>query len=271
VSQSDCCARAVGTSVLTCCVGPAVITSDGVTLSWDDVYDEFAPAITSYARSRGIRDPEDVAHDVLTTALRQLATFDGDRSGLRSLLFTIAYRRIADRHRRVRRRPETLVADHTPQADPGPTIEESIGQTETTTQAVAALSVLSDRERDVLAMRIIDEASPAEVGATLGLSRGNVRVIQTRALAKVRRYLRSIGVDSQSMFNVGVPFVVVQTLRADLPTDGALGGWIASLRAGDMTRSADNSATSPPAVGAADAAAGSWTVKAESALSSLPA
>jgi hypothetical protein len=73
--------------------GLALVISDGTALSWRDVFDEYAPAIASYARSRGVRDVEDLVQDVFVAAVRQQEDFVGDRSGLRSLLFTIAYRR----------------------------------------------------------------------------------------------------------------------------------------------------------------------------------
>src|SRR3970282_1872114 len=98
--------------------GLALVISDGTALSWSEVFDEHAPAIASYARSRGVRDVEDLVQDVFVAAVKQLADFVGDRSSLRSLLFTIAYRRIADHHRRSYRRPETLVPQHQPGAEP---------------------------------------------------------------------------------------------------------------------------------------------------------
>ncbi|HWL48785.1 MAG TPA: sigma-70 family RNA polymerase sigma factor, partial [Acidimicrobiia bacterium] len=79
---------------------PALVTTGGAAMSWDEMFEEYAPAIRAYARSRGVRDPEDLVQDVFVAAVEQLPGFVGDRSGLRSLLFTIAYRRIADEHRR---------------------------------------------------------------------------------------------------------------------------------------------------------------------------
>ncbi|HEX6286966.1 MAG TPA: sigma-70 family RNA polymerase sigma factor, partial [Acidimicrobiia bacterium] len=171
----------------------ALAISDGTQLSWSEMFDEFAPALTSYARSRGVREAEDLVQDVFVAAFKQLPGFVGDRSGLRSLLFTIAYRRIADHHRQRYRRRETLVADHPPRADPGPTVEQIVTLGDTAGRAVQALALLSDRERRVMEMRIFEEDSPANVGRALGLSSGNVRVIQARALAKIRKHLRSTG------------------------------------------------------------------------------
>jgi RNA polymerase sigma-70 factor (ECF subfamily) len=210
----------------------ALVTSDGTALSWGEVFDEYAPALTCYARSRGVREPEDLVQDVFVAAFRQLPGFAGDRSGLRSLLFTIAYRRIADHHRRGYRRPETLVAEHSPRPDPGPTVEQIIDLGEAAGRAMEAFAVLSERERRVIEMRILEEDTPASVGRALGLSSGNVRVIQARALGKIRKHLRSMGEGGFAlpMVAFGALSGPFRFLRAKLPTDDLLGRWIEEMR-----------------------------------------
>ncbi len=229
----------------------ALVISDGTALSWGQVFDEYAPALTCYARSRGVREPEDLVQDVFVAAFRQLPGFAGDRSGLRSLLFTIAYRRIADHHRRGYRRPETLVAEHSPLPDPGPTVEQIVDLGEEAGRAIEAFAVLSERERRVLEMRILEEDTPASVGRALGLSSGNVRVIQARALGKIRKHLRSIGEGGFAlpMVAFGALSGPVRFLRAKLPTDDLLGRWIEDVRSNasaieDTTRASSSSMTS---------------------------
>jgi RNA polymerase sigma factor (sigma-70 family) len=218
---------------------PALVGSDGASLSWGELFDEYAPALTYYARSRGVREPEDLVQDVFVAAFKQLPRFAGDRSGLRSLLFTIAYRRIADHHRRCYRRPETLVAEHSPRPDPGPTVEQIIDLRETAGQAMQALAVLSERERRVLEMRILEEDSPATVGRALGLSSGNVRVIQARALAKIRNHLRSMGEGGlpTPLFAFGSLSDCVRYLRSNLPADDLVGRWIEEVRSNSLPAS----------------------------------
>lgn len=206
--------------------------SDGTAISWQEVFDGFKPALTSYARSRGIRDPDDLVQDVFLAAVERHQDFEGDRTGLRSLLFTIAYRRIADHHRRSYRRPETLVADQQPAPDAGLSVEEVVNLNETASEAMVAFAALSLRERRVLQLRIFEEATPAEVGKALGLSTGNVRVIQARALSKVREYLKSwSGVNvTPTLAVAGIHLDFVRRLFTPLPTDGALGAWIREVR-----------------------------------------
>ena len=211
----------------------AVSLSDGTSLTWDQLVLDFRPPLLSYARSRGVREPEDLVQDVFVAAVECLGVFEGDRAALRSLIFTIAFRRIADEHRRGYRRPETLTADHSTVPDPGPSIDEVVGLHVEAQVAIDAFSVLNRREQRVLEMRLVDEATPAEVAKALGLSSGNVRVIQARALVKVRHHLQTtLGTRSTiSAPALGIPFEVVRGLRNRPVRSGLLGEWVEWLRA----------------------------------------
>jgi RNA polymerase sigma-70 factor (ECF subfamily) len=229
-------------------------------MSWGEVFDEYAAALISYARSRGVREAEDLVQDVFVAAVKQLPDFVGDRSGLRSLLFSIAYRRIADHHRRCYRRPETLVAEHSPRADPGPTVEQIVDLGEAAGRAMQAFAVLSARERQVIEMRLLDEASPSSVGLALGLSSGNVRVIQARALVKIRKHLRSMGEGGFALPLVafGALSDPVRYLRTRLPTDSVVGPWIEEMRSNLAGATLEDSTQ----VGSASLGSGSMAVTA---------
>ena len=234
----------------------AVITSDGHTLTWGDLYREYAPAMVSYARSRGVRAPEDLVQDVLVTALERLPEFEGDRRGLRSLLFTIAYRRIADEHRRFYNKQEVLVADHGVLARHEDPVEETVTLHTTINEAMHAFEILSQRERKVLEMRIIDEATPADVAAALGLTNGNVRVIQARALVKVRKYLTALESRKRPMGSITTVFLFLRSLRSDLPDDDGFMDWIDEVLFDARSIEASGIGTGDMATGALAAATG---------------
>ena len=210
----------------------AVVTSDGHSWSWTEVFETFGPAIRSFARAKGVRSPDDIVQDVFVVAVEKLQRFKGDQSGLRSLLFTIAYRRIADEHRRFYRHPETLVATHAPMPDSGPQVEDIVSSRDSVDQAMQAFSVLSTRERHVLEMRILLDATPAQVADSIGISSGNVRVIQSRALSKIRRHLESVRHEgaSRTIATFGVLFDAARYPGVELPAKGLLGEWIDRVR-----------------------------------------
>ncbi|MGH8951863.1 MAG: RNA polymerase sigma factor [Acidimicrobiia bacterium] len=211
----------------------AVSLADGTSLTWDQLILDFKPRLLSYAWSRGVREPEDLVQDVFVAAMACLGAFEGDRAALRSLLFAITYRRIADEHRRGYRRPEILTPDQSTFPDPGPSIDDVVSLHDEARLAMDAFSVLNRREQRVLEMRLLDEATPAEVAKALGLSNGNVRVIQARALVKVRHHLQdTLGRGSAiSTPALGIPFEVIRGLRNRPARRGLVGEWVEWLKA----------------------------------------
>jgi RNA polymerase sigma factor (sigma-70 family) len=69
-------------------------------------------------------------------------------------------------------------------------------------QAVAqALSKLDERSRNVIVLRYIKGLSPDETAKLLNLSSGNVRVIQSRALDKMKKLLESFDFSEDGLFD----------------------------------------------------------------------
>lgn len=71
-------------------------------------------------------------------------------------------------------------------ADDGPVAAPAVPDDTVTDLLTSALGRLSGRERHVVMRRVVDGASVAEVAGELGLSANNVRVINHRALARLR-------------------------------------------------------------------------------------
>jgi RNA polymerase sigma-70 factor (ECF subfamily) len=251
----------------------AVVTTDGHSWSWPELFDKFGPPIRSYATSRGVRTPDDVVQDVFVVAVEKLQQFEGDPSGLRSLLFTIAYRRIADEHRRFYRRAETLVPTHAPTPDSGPLVEDIVSSRDSVDQAMQAFSVLNTRERHVLEMRIFLDATPAQVAASIGVSSGNVRVIQSRALSKIRKHLESLRNESASRTTATVValFDAIRYLRDELPSEGLLGQWIDGVRYASANAAGASAAISGGVAASSAAGAGAGSAAASVASTSVVA
>lgn len=159
--------------------------------AWASWYAELAGPVLGYLKSKGVPDPEDVLGDVFAAAAERIATFDGDSDQLRSWLFTIAHHRLADDHRRRRRRPAdmvepTVVADlHPPEHDFVDVASERIDAA----GALAMLDWVTEEQREVLYLRIVGQLSIAETAEIIGRNPGAVKALQHRALARIQRHL----------------------------------------------------------------------------------
>ncbi|HAX82754.1 MAG TPA: hypothetical protein DCY40_09335 [Actinobacteria bacterium] len=158
----------------------------GDAAAWAVIVTELGPVIRGYARARGVADPDDLTQDVFTAAAQRISGFRGDWPAFRSWLFAIAYRQIVNRYRRTGRATASLPAELAAE-DPSP--EEEVVARLDAGGAAAALEILDDLERDVVLMRVLGGLDAAAVGEAIGKRPGHVRVIQFRAMAKLREEL----------------------------------------------------------------------------------
>ncbi|MBT8201027.1 MAG: sigma-70 family RNA polymerase sigma factor [Acidimicrobiia bacterium] len=160
--------------------------------AWMAIVAELGPQIQGYARSKGLRDTEDLLQDVMAAVAAGIHDFQGDRTNFRAWVFSIAFRRIADTHRLGYRRPERVGLDRSPDRAATDVAPEAVVLTETMVDAsLEALDVLTDIEREVIVLRIIAELGTDEVATVVGKKPGTVRVIQSRAMSKLRKELQA--------------------------------------------------------------------------------
>jgi len=167
--------------------------------AWEHIVSEFGPVIRGYARARGVRDPDDLTQDVFVAAASRLGDFRGTWADFRSWMFAVAYRQIVNRYRRAKFEaaplPETLRAGGDP-------LEDQVIARLQGDSAVAALVVLNDLERDVVLMRVLGGLDTEDVAKAVGKRAGNVRVIQSRAMGKLREELIRRGYGTDGMASV---------------------------------------------------------------------
>jgi RNA polymerase sigma factor (sigma-70 family) len=127
---------------------------------------------------------EDLTQATFERALRNWSHFDPRRSSERTWLLTIARNLSIDHHRRSSRRPSEEFDELEAPTVPGP--EERIG---TAVQLSDALTKLSDRDREVIALRYGADLTGPEIASMLGLTLSNVQQILSRSLRKLRELL----------------------------------------------------------------------------------
>jgi RNA polymerase sigma factor (sigma-70 family) len=127
---------------------------------------------------------EDLTQATFERAPRAWSRFDPRRASERTWLLAIARNLLIDHHRRDRNRRTELLEEHLEPPVAGP--EESITAGPDLTDA---LSKLSDRDREVLALRFGGDLNGPEIAEVLGLSLANVQQIISRSLRKLRELL----------------------------------------------------------------------------------
>ena len=150
------------------------------------VYEEHIWHVYAYLAYRvGSRErAEDLTQTTFERAYRAWGRFDPARSQPRTWLLAIAQNALVDDHRRGSRRREISLEDASFEpSTPGP---EGVGMPH---DLAAALSDLSERDRQVIALKFGGDLSGQEIASILGTSVGNVHQILSRALRRLRSLL----------------------------------------------------------------------------------
>ncbi|WP_158887766.1 RNA polymerase sigma factor ShbA [Amycolatopsis anabasis] len=150
------------------------------------------PVAARYCRARmGGRDlsylsADDVAQEICLAVLKALPTYQDRGGSFLYLVHAIAANKVADAYRLVSR----------DRSDPVPELPEfPLGENEPEKHALDAdlgarlnrlLSTLPQLQQEILALRIAVGLSATETAEALGISPGNVRVTQHRAITRLR-------------------------------------------------------------------------------------
>ncbi|MDQ0379620.1 RNA polymerase sigma-70 factor (ECF subfamily) [Amycolatopsis thermophila] len=165
----------------------------------DRLIEMIKPVAVRYCRARlGGRDlsylsADDVAQEVCLAVLHALPQYQDRGGSFLYLVHAIASNKVADAYRLVSRDrsdpvaelPERPLADNEPEKH---ALEVDLGD-----RMTKLLATLPQLQQEILTLRIAVGLSANEAAEALGISAGNVRVTQHRALGKLRAMITREG------------------------------------------------------------------------------
>lgn len=162
----------------------------GAEWAWSRIFREMAGAVTGYLAARGAAEPEDITSEVFLKVAQHIQTFEGDLKSFRSWVFVIAHRRLIDDRRSAGRKPDftELPSDYSPNGRAG-NVETEALEALATDEIRQALELLTDGQRDVLALRMIAGLTLAETAEILGKKVNAIKAQQRRALEALQEKL----------------------------------------------------------------------------------
>ncbi len=156
------------------------------------IYDHYFSRVYNYVRFR-VGDAaisDDLTATIFERTLKNLASFQQERGPFGAWLFAIARNAVND-HLRRHTRWKWLSLDAlqaSPSPNPGP--EQALIEAENRAQLLLALSDLSARERDLLALKFAAGLSNLRIADLTGLSQSHVGVLIYRAVQRLRTSLQ---------------------------------------------------------------------------------
>jgi RNA polymerase sigma factor (sigma-70 family) len=154
-----------------------------------DVYKEHVASVWRYVRARvpTDADAEDVTSDVFIRATRSWERYEPSRGSVVAWLVGIARHTVADWWRRSGREVPTADVGNEMVASGSP--EDTVVRRDAAARVRSHLGLLTDKERDAVALRFGSGLSAAEVGGALGVSDTAARMLVYRAISKLRGVL----------------------------------------------------------------------------------
>jgi RNA polymerase sigma-70 factor, ECF subfamily len=156
----------------------------------EKIFDLYASALYNYALRLG-HDPmmaDHIVGDVFVKLLEQLVSGKGPKTNLRSYLYQTTYHLIVD-HGRILQRSAPLEVVESFLVDGSST---SAGLEDQLIMDVVLKTVWNDLtadQRHVIVLRFLEDFNLRETAAILGKPVSHIKVIQNRAIAKLRKAL----------------------------------------------------------------------------------
>jgi RNA polymerase sigma-70 factor (ECF subfamily) len=158
-----------------------------------EIFDTYSPALYNYAY-RLCNDAlmaDYIVGDVFAKLLEHLAAGKGPSTNLRSYLYEITYHLVVDEARYSQRSTSFEAAEYTPVDHPSThTSAENRVIFEHIMRAIR--NNLTEDQRHVVILRFLEGLSLQETARIIGKELNNVKVIQSRAIAVLRKALDSL-------------------------------------------------------------------------------
>jgi RNA polymerase sigma-70 factor (ECF subfamily) len=166
------------------------IDIDRANLDFTRTYEEHVWRVYGFLAYR-LRDreaAEDLTQVTFERALRAWSRFDPRRASVSTWLIAISRNLLIDYHRRDRSSRFQQIDENV-----GPTVAGPEARFTTSPELIDALEQLSDRDREVVALRFGGDLTGPEIAALLDLTLANVQQILSRSLRKLRVLLEAEG------------------------------------------------------------------------------
>jgi RNA polymerase sigma-70 factor (ECF subfamily) len=155
--------------------------------------DNYGSLVWTLARrfSKSAADAEDACQEIFLEIWKSAARYDPAMGKETTFIATIARRRLIDRARASRRRPETEEYDDTLSVDPETADQNSGAVAVDVAAAERALAQLGEEQRTILLLGIVEGMTHSEIATATGKPLGTVKTQMRRGLIR----LREIGKD----------------------------------------------------------------------------
>lgn len=141
-------------------------------------------------------DAEDIVQEVFLSCYKYRDKFDNTKCGEHAWLYILAKNRLKNYYRD--KKPVVSLEDQVTEPEVDINYAEQVVHMMTCRDLTAqALQQLDPRSQKIIVLRFFQGKSHEEIAEWMGLSTGNVRVIQSRALRVMEEFLRNKNINME--------------------------------------------------------------------------
>lgn len=163
----------------------------GDTNAFGDLYDRYLDQVYNYIfyQVSNTQETEDLTETVFLKAFESLSRFNQSQTveNFRAWIFRIARNQVVDYYRT--RKPSVSIESSLPLRSTDPQPEAAVQLSQEYQDMMEAFDKLDPTFRQVLTCRLIDGLSHRETARIMNLKENHVRILQYRALKKIRQLL----------------------------------------------------------------------------------
>ncbi len=162
---------------------------EGDQAAFGKIYELHQPVVFRYVYYRvgDVSTAEDLTSTVFTRLVEKIDSYRYRGHPLLAWIYTIARNVVADYHRDTERSRVVPLDDRL--VDRSSNVESAVQRRLTKSRLAAAMTELTEEQRQVVILRFIEGMSCKEVGRMLDKSTGAVKALQHRGLAALARIL----------------------------------------------------------------------------------
>ena len=166
------------------------LDGDRLAESFDSVYDRHHKNVYNYIvfSINNQHDAEELANDVFVKAIQNRKSYNPDFA-VEAWLIGIAKNVVTDYLRKTMRRQFVSLDNIIGLISTNKQPEEVIVINEEIKGLVSAMTMLKDKERQILSMKFATDLKHREISEILGISESNAKVIAHRALNKLKKHM----------------------------------------------------------------------------------
>lgn len=152
------------------------------------LYEQYLPKVFRYINYRIVDQhmAEDLTSTVFEKALTKFKTYDSEKAGFSTWIFSIARNTLIDHYRLNQKDPNVPLESALPIPVENASIEENMAREEECQILQKCLHQLSTNEQEIISLKFGGEMTNRQIAKMIGLSESNVGIIVYRAVRKLR-------------------------------------------------------------------------------------